>query len=479
MDILYQSSFNNQQAIQISFIFIENFDSNALNPTLNLLHFKAEYGQSATFVQDNKAYHVYGLGKQKDFTTEKARKIGHKIFNNCSQFQFIELEMQNLQYAIEILIGLYLYAHHYDKYKSIKPVINIDTAQISINNQEVVTQFQQMQTILNATLYCRDLSNMPANMCHPVFLEQEAIRIHVEGENCSLKVKVLNEMELKTLNMNALLGVGQGSTMPARLILLEYTHHDAHNQPIALVGKGITFDTGGISIKPSHNMHHMKHDMSGSAVVLSSLKAVYEMGLPINVVGVMAVAENMCSSHAQRPGDIVMSASGKTIEVLDTDAEGRLVLADALWYTQTYYEPSMIIDYATLTGAVSVALGSVYGAIFSNNDVLCEQLIESSNHTLENLWKLPLHEKFTNAMKSQVADLQNIANRGFGGGSSTAAAFLQEFIDDKYPWCHLDIAGVSEVSAEAFSTKFGATGFGVRLTLDFIFKQLSKKRSDG
>lgn len=474
MEILYQANLNTQQIAQVIFIFTDDLDTHFLKQTLDILNFKAEYGQNAIFVQNNIAYHVYGLGYKKNFNQDKARKIGHKIFTNCAQLKALEMDMKNVVYAIEILIGLYLYSHHYDQYKSIKTIQNIDTAKIMLNDQKLTEQFYQMQTVLNATLYCRDLSNMPANMCNPVFLENEAMKLNIENENSSLKVTVLNEMELRALNMHALLGVGQGSQMPSRLIVLEYTHNDATNKPIGLVGKGITFDTGGISIKPSNNMHHMKHDMSGSAVVLSSLKAIADMECPVNVVGIMAVAENMCSGYAQRPGDIIMSASGKTIEVLDTDAEGRLVLADALWYLQKHYEPSIIIDYATLTGAVSVALGSVFAAIFSNNDELSAKLITAGDDTLEHLWRLPLHEKFTSAMKSHVADLQNIAPKGFGAGSSTAAAFLQEFVDEKYPWCHLDIAGVSDVSGEGFSTKFGATGFGVRLTLNYIFKSLQE-----
>lgn len=478
MEILYQANLNTTQISQVLFIFTDDFNTHILKPTLDILNFKAEYGQSAIFIQNNTAYHVYGLGAIKHFIADKARRIGHKLCRNCAQMKILELDVNNIQYALEILIGMYLYSHHYDNYKSKKSMSNIDSAKIIINDIKIVEQFHQIKSILNATLYCRDLSNMPANMCNPVFLEHQALKLNKESENSSLKVTVLNEMQLKELNMHALLGVGQGSNMPSRLIILEYTHHDATNQPIGLVGKGITFDTGGISIKPSANMHHMKHDMSGSAVVLSSIKAVADMELPINIVGIMAVAENMCSGYAQRPGDIVMSANGKTIEVLDTDAEGRLVLADALWYLQKHFEPSVIIDYATLTGAVSVALGSVYAGIFSNNDALCAQLIAAGNETSEHLWRLPLHEKFHDAIKSHVADLQNIAAKGFGAGSSVAAAFLQEFIDEKYPWCHLDIAGVSDVSSEGFSTKFGATGFGVRLTLNYIMQQLSKNEID-
>ncbi len=323
----------------------------------------------------------------------------------------------------------------------------------------------------------RDLSNEPANELPPAALAREAERVSRE---VGLRCRVLEVAELRRRKMGAILAVGQGSSHPPRLVVME------HNPPgrarkkktkkkgsrggrrlptICLVGKGITFDSGGISIKPSAGMDEMKHDMSGAAAVVGAMRAVALLRLPLHVVGVVGAAENMPSGTAYRPGDVVRSASQKTIEVLNTDAEGRVVLADALHFARTEYEPAAMVDLATLTGACVVALGKWATGLFSNNDALSERLRRAGEATGERLWPMPLWEEHRKAVKSEVADVKNATGRE--AGSSTAAAFLQAFVGDT-AWAHLDIAGTGWTGKPGPAQPRGATGVGVRLLVEML-----------
>jgi leucyl aminopeptidase len=267
--------------------------------------------------------------------------------------------------------------------------------------------------------------------------------------------------------MGALYGVGMGSAMPPRFIILEYVPQGAENDaPIALVGKGMSFDTGGYSLKPSTSMEDMKDDMAGAGVVLGVMSALRHLGYPKRVLGIIASAENMVSERAQRPGDIVTARSGKTIEVLNTDAEGRLILADALTYA-CEQKPAAIVDFATLTGAIGIALGQEAAGLFSNDNALSAQLIASGEYVAERIWRLPLWEEYHEYIKGTISDLKNIGPER-RAGSIAAAAFLEEFVEDGIPWAHLDIAAVSLVKSEKFLTERGGTGFGVRLILDYL-----------
>lgn len=308
----------------------------------------------------------------------------------------------------------------------------------------------------------RDLGNMPPNICHPSYLASLATQL--SQEHPTLSSVIVDEKEMETLGMNAFLSVGRGSAQPSKLIVMNYQNGPQEQAPIALVGKGITFDSGGISIKPGAAMDEMKFDMCGAAAVFGALKSVLHMQLPINLVCVVAAAENMPSANATRPGDIVKSMSGKTIEILNTDAEGRLVLCDALTYVQQY-EPKTIIDVATLTGACVVALGEHATGLLSNNDGLAQLLSESGNRIGDKVWSLPLWPEYTKKLTSNFADLANIGSPG--AGSITAGCFLAEFVKD-VQWAHLDIAGTAWLKG---SDK-GATGRPVALLVDYLLEQV-------
>jgi len=283
-----------------------------------------------------------------------------------------------------------------------------------------------------------------------------------------LKIKAYGEKELKTLGLNALLGVGQGSANETYLVTIEWNgKKQTEKKPLAFVGKGVCFDTGGISLKPAKFMEEMKYDMAGSAVVIGLLKSFALRKAKINAVGVVGLVENMPGSNAQRPGDIVKSYSGKTIEVLNTDAEGRLVLADALSFTEKKYKPKFIIDLATLTGAIIISLGEEYAGLFSNNDELSKKIFKASENVNEKVWRLPLHKNYDKLIDSKIADVQNINYVG-GAGSITAAQFLQRFILNKTPWAHLDIAGMAFSKKAANLNPGGATGFGVSLLNNLV-----------
>jgi leucyl aminopeptidase len=277
---------------------------------------------------------------------------------------------------------------------------------------------------------------------------------------------VLDEKKLKKLGMGALLGVGQGSAKPPRLIVMQWNGGKAKKAPVAIVGKGITFDTGGISLKPGAGMEDMKWDMGGSGVVIGLMKALAGRKAKVNAVGIVAAAENMPDGNAIRPGDILTSMSGQTIEVNNTDAEGRLVLADALWYAQDRFKPSVMIDLATLTGAILVALGHEQAGLFANDDTLAEQLIAAGREADEHLWRMPLGDKYDRQIDSDIADVKNITgNRE--AGATIGAVFLQRFVNGT-KWAHLDIAGMAWSKRDAFTVPKGATGYGVRLLDRYI-----------
>lgn len=307
----------------------------------------------------------------------------------------------------------------------------------------------------------RDLGNLPGNICTPQYLAETAKQL---AKQYKLKAEILDEKKMASLGMNSLLSVGKGSSEPPRLICLTYQgKKSAKEAPIALVGKGITFDTGGISLKPGAAMDEMKFDMCGAASVLGTLKTVCELKLPINLVVVVATAENMPAGNASKPGDVVQSLSGKTIEILNTDAEGRLVLCDAITHTKNTYNPTAIIDVATLTGACVIALGKVRSGLFSTDDKLASALIEAGNQTLDKAWQLPLDDDYHEQLKSNFADFANIGGRT--AGSITAACFLQKFAEDT-PWAHLDIAGTAWNSGDSK----GASGRPVPLLSEFLIQ---------
>ena len=342
------------------------------------------------------------------------------------------------------------------------------TTDININivfKKKIPTKIKnnRFTSLLEGTNFTKDLVSEPGNILHP---DEYAKRI-LKLKKIGLKIKAYNEKELKKLGMGALLGVGQGSIRGSYLVTIEWNGNKSKNKPLAFVGKGVCFDTGGYSLKPAKFMEDMTYDMAGSAAVVGLMKTLALRKAKINAVGVVGLVENMVSGNAQRPGDIVKSYSGKTIEVLNTDAEGRLVLADALTFTEKKFKPRFIVDLATLTGAIIVSLGSEYAGLFSNDDKLSKQLLEAGKKVDEKLWRMPLHKNFDKLMDSKNADMQNINYVG-GAGSTTAAQFLQRFIINKTPWAHLDIAGMAFSKYAGALNSGGATGYGVRLLHKFV-----------
>ena len=357
--------------------------------------------------------------------------------------------------------------YRFDGLKSDKPAPRKGLRKLAVNvlkkDADRVTQAIAEASAISAGMtLTRDLGNLPANICTPTYLAKQAQAL-AKGDK-RLRVSILEEADMKRLKMGSLLSVSAGSRQPAKLITIEYRGAAAAEQPVVLVGKGVTFDTGGISLKPGQAMDEMKYDMCGAASVFGTLQAVTQMQLPINVVGIIPATENMPDGIATKPGDIVTSMSGQTIEILNTDAEGRLILCDALTYAAKF-KPSCVIDIATLTGAVIVALGKVPSGVMGNNPALIRDLIKSGQQIEDKIWELPLWDEYQEQLKSNFADMANIGGRD--AGTITAACFLSRFAKD-YKWAHLDIAGTAWKSGDAK----GATGRPVPLLTQFILNQI-------
>ena len=369
--------------------------------------------------------------------------------------------------AASFALGALLRGYKFKKYKSKAKKKNGAEANdrslkkivIHCDDPKAANQaFVSARAILDGVTLARDLVNEPANILGPAEFAARAKALTKSG----VRVEVLGLKALQKLGMNALLAVGQGSEKPSHVVVMQWRGAGPKGgAPIALVGKGVTFDTGGISLKPAAGMEDMKGDMGGAACVVGLMQALAERKAKVNAVGIIGLVENMPSGRAQRPGDVVTAMSGQTIEVLNTDAEGRMVLADCLWYVQERFKPKAIVDLATLTGAVMVALGKEHAGLFSNNDELSGWLTEAGNVTGERLWRLPLGPKYDKMIDSKVADMKNTG--GKWGGSISAAQFLQRFIKDGTPWAHLDIAGTAMSSVDSEINRSWGSGFGVRL----------------
>ena len=359
--------------------------------------------------------------------------------------------------------GLKLKSYSFNIYKSknIKKTISINV--LGKQNSHSLKNKIKFEALEAGTFFTRDLVSEPGNILHP----DEYARRLTKLKKYGLKVVIYDEKKLKKLGLNALLGVGQGSIRGSYLVTIEWNGSRSKSKPLSFIGKGVCFDTGGISLKPARFMEDMTYDMAGSAVVVGLMKNLAIRKAKVNAVGVVGLVENMPGGNAQRPGDIVKSYSGKTIEVLNTDAEGRLVLADALTFTEKKFKPKIMVDLATLTGAIIVCLGSEYAGLFSNDDKLSKQIFDAGEKVDEKVWRLPLHKNYDKLMDSKTADMQNINYVG-GAGSTTAAQFLQRFVINKTPWAHLDIAGMAFSKYGGALNPSGATGYGVRLLNQFI-----------
>jgi leucyl aminopeptidase len=317
--------------------------------------------------------------------------------------------------------------------------------------------FASREAIADGVLMARDLVNEPANVLFPAEFARRASTLKKVG----VQVEVLDVPKLTKLGMRALLGVGQGSAHDSRVVVMRWNGGKKGEAPVAFIGKGVCFDTGGISIKPAGGMEDMKGDMAGAACVTGLMHALAARKAKVNAVGVIGVVENMPDGKAQRPGDIVKSMSGQTIEIINTDAEGRLVLGDVVWYAAQRFKPKFMIDLATLTGAIIVALGHEYAGLFANNDQLAERLTKAGEATGELVWRMPLSKDYDKQIDSKFADMKNTGGRM--GGAITAAQFIKRFVDDKTPWAHLDIAGTGFDSRQSDINKSWGSGWGVRL----------------
>ena len=407
------------------------------------------------------------------------QEIGGSFYSYVKNFKYINSvdicpdtldfsENKQASFFSQFSFGVNLKSYRFNKYKTTnkeKNEKNINFNIVTSNRKKIEKDYNYYNAIKEGVFIARDLVSEPPNVLTPKAYVQEIRKLSKLG----LKIKIYNEKELKKLGLNALIGVGQGSINESYLAVIEWNGSKSKNKPLAFVGKGVCFDTGGISLKPARFMEEMKYDMAGSAVVVGLLKSFALRKAKINAVGVLGLVENMPGGNAQRPGDIVKSFAGKTIEVLNTDAEGRLVLADALSFTEKKFKPEFIIDLATLTGAIIVSLGEEYAGLFSNDDDLSKKIFQASKNVNEKVWRLPLHKNYDKLMDSPIADVQNINYAG-GAGSITAAQFLQRFVTNKTPWAHLDIAGMAFSKKAANLNPGGATGFGVRL-LNYMIKE--------
>jgi leucyl aminopeptidase len=444
--------------------------------------FKGKRGETAVFAGleglSARRVIVAGLGDVTKLDTLAWQEIGGKVYARLAALPSPEALVAlpeshaSASIAANLAYGALLRSYRFDKYKTKDRDKKPKLASLHITTADAAgaaAHFQTLHTLADAVFLARTLQNEPANVIYPASLAEaarDALTPH------GVKVTILGEDAMRALGMHSLLGVGQGSARESQLVVMEY--HGADDKttaPLGFVGKGVTFDTGGISIKSAGGMEDMKWDMGGSAVVIATMLNLASRKAKVNAVGVVGLVENMPSSTAQRPGDIVTAMSGQTIEILNTDAEGRLVLADALWYCQKNISPAprLIIDLATLTGAIVVALGDITAGLFSNADTLASQLEQASRTTGEALWRMPMGEAYDRLIDSDWADVKNIGDAGrLGPGSITAAHFLRRFIDGDLPWAHLDIAGVTWTKKDLPTVPKGCTGWGVRLLDAFV-----------
>ena len=421
---------------------------------------------------------LVGLGKKSEFNLEQSRIAMSSAAPSLQKSKAKSISIlfpkklparsRPQEAAQAITESLFLSLYKFLKYKKTpkdEHPVKLEKIEFILNNQRdkngVLKGARVGYVTAGAVNFARDLANHPGNMMTPQKLADAAVEMAKANR---IKARVLEKAEMKKLGMGALLGVNQGSALDPKFIILEYNLTKKSGKPVVLVGKGITFDSGGISIKPSRKMDEMKFDMSGAAAVLGTMKAASELRLPVKLVGLIPATENLPSGEAIKPGDVVRAMNGKTIEVTNTDAEGRMILADALCYAQKY-KPKTVIDLATLTGSVVAALGTEYSGVLGNDENLLSKLKKAAEKSGEKIWPLPLAPEYKEKMKGKTGDIDNIGTQQ-GAGTITAALFLQEFVD--FPWLHLDIAGTAWTTEPKPYRPLGATGVGVRLLLEFL-----------
>lgn len=435
--------------------------------------FVGDKNQTIIFTPEKKgkAYKLVliGLGEKEKFEPNffyqcagtAARIVQKMNFEECL-FSFNGMNKDLETIVFNVARGVIVGAYQYDNFMSKKDGKSFEFKKVEV----FLPGFKGFDkysgegvNVGNAVNTARYLADTPANIATPDFMAREAKKIFLKNKKVS--VEILGKKQLEKLKMNAHLGVGGGSKHEPRFVVIKYLPVKTSKKAKVFVGKGLTFDSGGISIKPSEKMDEMKYDMAGGATVIGALKAISDIGLKSNVIGVVPLAENLPSGTAIRPGDVLRSASGKTIEIANTDAEGRVVLSDALWYAQKFLNPEMVIDLATLTGACLVALSTHYAGFMHNDEKTKEKVFKSADMAGEKIWEMPLSDEFRDQNKSDIADIKNIGGRE--GGTVTAGAFLEFFIDEGTKWAHLDIAGTAWTTKEKPWMSKGAVGFGVCL----------------
>ena len=420
-------------------------------------------------IDNNSRIVYYGLGDSSEKTAENFRRAAGEVVGYALQHKYSDIAVECpvtdegeyfcQAFAEGLILSSYRFLDYFTDERGeyhLKSITMVDAC-----NQDAA---KKGAIIASAVCDSRDLGNHPGNVTTPTRLANFAKEV---GKKGNMKVTVFDREEFTKMGMGSFAGVAQGTNEPPKFIIMEYYGGKKSEKPVLLVGKGLTFDTGGVSLKPGLNMDQMKFDMCGSAVVFGVMNAIAELQPQMNVVAIVPSTHNMLGGSAYKPGDILTAYNGKTIEVLNTDAEGRLVLADALTFTEEKFKPSLIVDLATLTGAIIVALGSEYAGLWSNSEKLSKQLFSAGEQVEEKVWRMPLHENYNKLMNSKTADMQNINYVG-GAGSTTAAQFLQRFIMNNTPWAHLDIAGMAFSKYAGALNSGGATGYGVRLLNKFI-----------
>ena len=415
-----------------------------------------------------------GIGKKENITKDTIRFVSGKIALKARELKLSEFSIisppsfvtESISAVSQIIEGTKMALYKFDKFKAEKIETSPNLTIIVSKSNKISKAIKTAEIVVDGAIFTKSIANLPPNECTPTTLANFAKNMSKKNK---MKCNIISEPELKKKGFGGISAVGQGSSNQPKLIVLEHNRGRKNEKPIVLVGKAVTFDTGGISLKPGAAMDEMKFDKCGGCTVLGIMKSISELKLPINVVGIVPSVENMPGGESYRPGDIIKLYNGKTAEILNTDAEGRLILADALSYGEKHYSPKAIIDFATLTGACIVALGTNVAAIVSNDEKLTKKINDSSKRTTEEVWELPLNQDYIDMIKSDVADMKNVGI-GRAAGTITAAAFLKNAIE-KTPWTHIDIAGVAwtqgATKEKSYNPK-GATGFGVRLILDYL-----------
>jgi leucyl aminopeptidase len=422
---------------------------------------------------------IVGVGKARDLKAQDFVKLGGVAMGKIPAAASAATIIADLpggaikpDRIADIALGVQLRSYAFERYKTKRKDSEEKAAEVKVTIAAagvaaVEKAFAPRGAVANGVVIARDLVNEPANVLYP----EEFARRTGNLKKLGVAVEVLDVKDMKKLGMNALLGVGQGSEHESRTVIMRWNGGKRGSAPVAFIGKGVCFDTGGISIKPAAGMEDMKGDMAGAACVVGLMHALAARKAKVNVVGAIGIVENMPDGRAQRPGDIVTTMSGQTIEIINTDAEGRLVLSDVLHYVNKRFKPKFMVDLATLTGAILVALGQEYAGLFANDDKLAERLIKVGNETGERVWRMPLGPEFDKMIDSKFADMKNTGGRY--GGAITAAQLLQRFVE-KTPWAHLDIAGTAMGSPQTEINRSWGSGFGVRL-LDRLVAEYYEK----